>query len=59
MTPLHIIQGNLELAQSGMELDLDIVRKQVDRLSYFVKMNVAMQECKLENINSNDIKTYI
>lgn len=58
-TPLHIIQGNLELAANGVDIDYSILDAQTKRLSHLVKMNIVKQDYPLELLSAQQIKTYV
>ncbi len=58
-TPLHIITGNVELAQHGIELNIDIVNKQLKRLKYLTELNLIKQENEEQVIEGEELSAYL
>ncbi len=58
-TPLHILQGNLELMNNGIDIDINVLNSQLTRLDYLVKMNVAKQQYSYQQLLATDLEHYI
>lgn len=57
-TPLHILKGNLELLNHGIEIDLSVLNDQVDRLQQLTKSNIASQHSISDVVTSTDFISY-
>lgn len=59
VTPLHILSGNLELLNAGIDIDINILNEQVKRLEHLTKLNIHNQKYDSGVFNSDDLKQYI
>lgn len=59
MTPIHILKGNVELVNSGIDINLQVINEQISRLENLAKLNVLTQEHPNKRITGNNIIEYI
>lgn len=59
VTPLHILQGNLELMNNGIDIDINILNTQVTRLKHLTSMNLITKEYNRQAFNSDQLEAYI
>lgn len=59
VTPLHILKGNLELLNKGINIDINVLNKQVERLEHLAKINIQSQVGQTIAVTDSDIETYV
>lgn len=59
MTPIHILKGNIELVNNGIDINLQVINEQISRLENLAKLNVLTQEQPKILITGPSIIEYI
>lgn len=58
-TPLHILKGNLELINHGLDIDINVLNSQVSRLDYLINLNVVKQQYNHQLLTSEDLYKHL
>ncbi len=57
-TPIHIIKGNIELYENGLDIDIQTIKKEISRMEYYMKANLIKNEYEYTLFKDEDIIQY-